>query len=246
MADKYFAVPQGKVYIATRGTTGLTSGYEYLGDCDGFTITTSQTFLDIQESHSGNRVVVAHLPTATDVAMTVSIMNIDGANLARAYNGDLVTTAAGSVVGETIKGYEGKTSPLKYGNVSAVVVKKGATTLTLNTDYTVNAAAGSINILTGSPVVTDGDSLTVDYTHTGGSKLRGLTNSGQDYSLYFEGKSKFDQKAQKVWVHRCALELAKSMSLIGTGVNKLEVGGKVLPAPEQTGGESEYITWFQE
>lgn len=246
MADKYFAVPQGKVYIATRNTTGLTSGYEYIGDTDGFTINATQQFLDIQESYSGNRVTVAHIPTSTDMALELSIMNVDAANLSRAYNGDLVTTAAGSVVGESHKAYLGKTIPLKYGNVSAVVVKEGATTLTVGTDYTVNAAGGSITFTATATGITNGDTVTVDYTHTGGTKMRGLVNTGSDYSLYFEGKSKFDNLAQKAFIHRCSLELAKTISLIGTGVNKLVVGGKVLPAPEQTGGESQYFTYFQE
>lgn len=246
MADKYFAVPQGKVYIATRNSTGLSSGYEYIGDTDGFTITTSQQFLDIFESYSGNRTIAAHIPTQTDLSVELSILNFDSANIARAYNGDIVSTAAGSVVGETAKAYEGKTIPLKYAGVSAVVVKKGATTLTLNTDYTVNAEAGSINILTGSPVITDGDSITIDYTHTGGEKIRGLTNTGSNYSLYFEGKSKFDNLAQKAYIHNVALQLAGTMSLIGTGVNKLVVGGKLLPAAEQPAGESQYFTYFQE
>lgn len=246
MADKYFAVPQGKVYIATRNSTGLTSGYEYIGDTDGFTISTAQTFLDIYESYSGNRTIAAHIPTQTDMSIELSILNVDADNLKRAYNGDLVTTAAGSVVGETAKAYEGKTIPLKYANVSAVVVKKGATTCTLDTDYTVNAEAGSINILTGSPVITDGDEVTIDYTHTGGTKIRGLTNTGSDYALYFEGKSKFDNLAQKAYINRVALEMAKQIALIGTGVNKLTLGGKALPAPEITGSESKYFTYFQE
>lgn len=246
MADKYFAVPQGKVYIAPRNSTGLTGGYEFIGDNDAFNINAGQTFLDIYESTSGNRTIAAHIPTQTDMSLELSILNVDAANLSRAYNGDLVTTAAGSVVGESAKAYEGKTVPLKYANVSAVVVKKGATTLTLDTDYTVNAAAGSINILVGSPTITDGDTITIDYTHTGGTKIRGLTNTGSDYSLMIECKSKFDGLAQKVIIHRVALELAKSMALIGTGVNKLAIGGKILPAPEITGSESKYFTYFQE
>jgi hypothetical protein len=246
MADKYFAVPQGKVYIAPRNSTGVSGGYVYIGDTDGFTITTAQTYLDGYESHSGNRAIAFHIPTQTDVSVELSILNVDPTNLARAYNGDTVVTTAGSVVGESVKGYEGKTIPLKYANVSAVVVKKGATTLTLDTDYTVNAAAGSINILSGSPVVTDGDTLTVDYTHTGGSKIRGLVNTGSNYSIYFEGKTKFDNLAQKAYIHNVALDLAKSISLIGTGVNKLVQGGKVLPAAEQPNGESQYFTYFQE
>jgi hypothetical protein len=246
MTDKYFAVPQGKVYIATRNSTGLSSGYEYIGDTDGFTVNTTQQFLDIYESNTGNRAIVAHIPTQTDMTVDLSVLNIDGPNLTRAYNGDLVTTVAGNVVAESAKAYKGKTIPLKYASVSAVVVKKGVTVLALTTDYTVNADMGSITITSGTSVVTNGDTITVDYAHTGGTRIRGLTNTGSDYSLYFEGKSKFDNLAQKAYIHRVALDLAKQISLIGTGVNKLAIAGKVLPAAEQPTGESQYFTYFQE
>jgi hypothetical protein len=246
MTDKYFAVPQGKLYIALRNSTGLAGGYEYIGDTDGFTITTAQQYLDGYESYSGNRSIAFHIPTQTDVSVELSIANIDAVNLARAYNGDTVVTAAGSVVAESAKAYKGKTIPLKYASVSSVVVKKGVTTLVLNTDYTVNAAKGSINILSSGDTIIDGDTITVDYTHTGGTKIRSLVNSGSNYSLYFEGASKFDNLAQKAYIHNVALDLAKTLSLIGTGVNKLVVTGKVLPADEQVAGESQYFTYFQE
>lgn len=248
MADKYFAVPQGKVYIASRDANGQTSGFTWLGDTDGFTITTTQQYLDIQESYSGNRGTVAHIPTQSDYSAEVSILNIDGANLARAFYGETAAVAGGSVVGEAITAYNGQMSPLKYPDVSAVTVKKGATTLVANTDYTLDAVNGTITILPGSTQVPAGPgvALTVDYTHGAiAARLKLMTSGLKDYTLRFEGSSRFDNLAQVGTLHRVALDMAATLSLIGTGVNKLVVKGKLLPASEQPAGESQYFTYVQ-
>lgn len=248
MADKYFAVPQGKVYIASRDSTGVTSGFSYIGDCDGFNISTSQTFVDIYESNTGNRGIVAHIPSQTDWAADVSILNIDGNNLARAFYGDTTTIASGTVTGEAIVGYNGQMSPLKYPGVSSVVVKKGGTALTLGTDYTVDAVNGTITILAGSTQVPAGAgvALTVDYSQSGvASRIRSFTQGIKDYTLRFEGKSKFDDLVQIGVIHRISLDMAATLSLIGTGVNKLAIKGKVLPDPTQAAGESQYFTYVQ-
>jgi hypothetical protein len=164
MSDKYFAVPQGKVYIASRDASGQTSGFTWVGDCDGFTITTTQQYLDIQESYSGNRATVAHIPTSSDYSAEVSVLNIDGDNLARAFYGTTSAVTGAAVVGESITAYNGKMTPLKYPDVSLVTVKKGATTLVRNTDYTLDTVNGTITILPGSTQVVVSETLTVDYT----------------------------------------------------------------------------------
>lgn len=248
MSDKYFAVPQGKVYIASRDAAGLTSGFSYVGDCDGFTISASQQYLDIYESNSGNRGIVAHIPTQADYSAELSMLNIDGVNLARAFYGDTTAVAGASVVGESVTAYNGAMAPLKYPGVSAVTVTKGATPLVLNTDYTLDAANGTITILPGSTVVSGAtaSALTVNYTHSGiAARARLFTQGLKDYTLRFEGKSKFDDLVQIGTIHRIALDLAQTLSLIGTGVNKLDVKGKLLPATEQAAGESQYFTYVQ-
>ena len=248
MADKYFAVPQGKVYIASRDANGQTSGFTWIGDTDGFTITTSQQYLDIQESYSGNRGTVAHIPTSSDYAAELSILNINGENLARAFYGESASVAGAAVVGEAVTAFNGQMSALKYPDVSSVTVKKGATTLVAGTDYTLDAKFGTITILPGSTQVTGstGVALTVDYTHGAiASRMKLLTQGLKDYTLRFEGTSKFDDLAQVGVIHRIALDMAQTLSLIGASVNKLVVKGKLLPAAEQPAGESQYFTYLQ-
>ena len=247
---KYFAVPQGKVYIAERNTSGATSGFVHVGDCDASTINVAQQFLGIKESMSGLQSLVAHLLTSTDVSTELGLLSFDGANLARAFYGENSTQAGGTVTGEAITAYAGQMAVLKYPGVSAVTVKKGATTLVAGTDYELDAEQGAINFLSGSTQVTgtSGVALTVDYTHTGfSSKVKAFSADTKDYIIRVVAKSKFDNQTTIVTLHRVNLNAAATMSLIGTGVNKLTLSGKVLAAPELVGSAdfSEYFTIVQ-
>jgi hypothetical protein len=244
---KLFAVPQGKVYIASRNASGQTTGLVHVGDCDESKINISQTFFDQEESMSGTRASMAHIVTKTDVSVDLGLNSVDGANLAKAFYGDVATVAAGTVTGEAITGYNGAMSLLKYPGVSAVTVKKGATTLVAGTDYEVDTANGTITILAGSTQVPAGAgvALTVDYTHGGlSSKVKALTQTQKDYVIVVEVKSAIDGLAQRYVLHRVALNAAATLSLIATGANKLSVSGKLLPAPEIAAGDTEFSQYF--
>lgn len=245
---KYCAVNQGKVFIASRDAAGKTSGYTWIGDCDGFSISTAQDKFEWEESWSGERATAGSVSLKSTYTADLSILNIDGENLARAFYGTQASVASGSIVGEAILAYNGAMTPLKYPDVSSVVVKKGATPLVLGTDYTVDAVNGTITILEGSTQVTVGVgvALTVDYSHGAiASRMKLMTQGRKDYSLRFEGKSKFDDKAQIGEIHRISLDMAGTLELIGTGLNKLAVKGTLLPAAEQPVGESQYFTYVQ-
>lgn len=242
--SKYLAAPAGKIYIAPRNASGKTGGFTWLGDCDGFKITTSQSALDWEESYTTARGTAGHVITKSDYSLEVSIRNIDGENLARAFYGTSSEVAAGSVVGEAVTAYNGSRFALKYQGVSSVVVKKGATTLVEGTDYTVDAEFGAIEILPGSTQVTGstGVALTVDYSHAKVVRSKLMTQGQKEYSFRIEYKSSDSDLPQVAEIHRVPLDMAASIDLIGTGINTLVVKGKLLPAEEQAAGESKYFT----
>lgn len=248
MADKYLAVNQGKVYIAPRNAAGQTGGFVWLGDCDQFIIKQSQTFVDFYESYSGSRVRTVHVPSQSTMEFQVDIRNINGDNVARAFYGSSASGAGASVTGEAIVAYSGQMTPLKYPGVSAVVVKKGATTLVAGTDYTLDAVNGTLTFLAGSTNVTgtSGTALTVDYTYAAySSRVKAQTDTIKDYTLRFEGKSQYDGLAQIGVIHRANMSLAAQLDLISANTAVLSVTGAVLPAPEQAAGESQYFTYVQ-
>lgn len=238
---KYYAVGQGKVYIASRDSTGRTSGFVWMGDADGFSITGSQNFLDFQESFSGNRARVLHVPTSTNLGFTLDLRNIDGDNLAKAFYGTTAASAGASVTGEAISAYANSMIPLANPGVSSVVVTKtaGSVALVAGTDYTVDAVNGTLTFLSGSTNVTGTSAVpcTVNYTYAAYSaKTQFLNDTIKDYILRFEGKSQFDGKAQVFQLHRANFNLATSLQLIGSDVASLKIEGALLAAPEISTG----------
>jgi hypothetical protein len=239
--SKYYAVTQGKVYIASRDSTGRTSGFTWMGDADGFSITGSQQFLDWQESYSGNRARVGHLPTSTDLGFSLNLKNIDGDNIAKAFYGTTAASAGASVTGESINAYASSMVPLANPGVSAVVVTKtsGSVVLVAGTDYTVDTVNGTLTFLPGSAQVTGTSAVpcTVNYTYAAyASKTQFLNDTIKDYILRFEGKSQFDGKAIVYQLHRANFNLATALQLIGTEVGSLPIEGAVLAAPEISSG----------
>lgn len=246
MADGY-VVGQGKIYLAPRNSTGRTGGYAWAGDADGFSLNASEDFLDFNESHSGARARVVHISLGKSAGFTLSLRRLDAVNLARAIHGTVGTTAGATVTGEALSAYNGSTIPLAFPGVSSVVINKAGTPLVLGTDYTVDAANGTITILPGSTAVaspTTATALTANYTYAAyGGTVQALVNSNQEFSLRYDGFSQTDGSAIIVNLHRVTFDLASDIALIGTDVAALEVGGAILPASEITGnGLSQFYT----
>lgn len=248
MADKYFAGMQGKVFIATRDSNGVTGGYEYIGDADALEITGSQNFLDFRESNSGTMARVVHVPVSTDLGFRLQMRNIDGPNLARAFYGTTASSAGASVTGEAINAYAGKMVALKHPGVSAVTVTKtsGSTLLVAGTDYVLDAVNGTLTFLSTSTNVTGSSAVpcTVNYTYAAyASKTQGLVETIKDYKIRAQLKDLVTGKAVIVEMHRANMNLAPSLALIMQDVGALEVEGALLPAAEiNTAGESQYFT----
>lgn len=116
-------------------------------------------------------------------------------NLANALSG---SQGSISVTGATVSGSPGETittNPqggayysLAFRSVSAVTVKLGATTLTLGTDYTLDATRGRVYIIPGGAGVGTG-TLTAGYTYAtyNFNTVQGGTQPGVDMFLRFIG-----------------------------------------------------------
>lgn len=245
----YNVTEQGRLWIAPRNSTGVTGAMIEVGDADNLQLSFAQTFTDVFESQTGLRANAVHALTQTDATVTLDILNFDGANLARALFGSTAGVAAATVTAEAQKCYNGGSIWIVPGATS-VVLKKGATTCVLNTDYTYDVTNGRINVLTGSTVITattgTGDACTVDYVHTGWvAKVQALTQGLKDFKLVHEAIG-FDGTISRHEIHRVVLDMTKTIALITTGVNKLALTGKLLPAPEvTTAGMSQYYQKYQ-
>lgn len=245
---KYYSVGQGKVFIAPRGANGQSGGFEWIGDCDGFSVSGTEEKLAFQESFSGNRVRVIDATTSIDMGFSIAIRNIDGDNLAKAYFGEAATVAGATVTGEAITAYAGSMVPLRFPGVSSVTVTRtqGSTALVAGTDYTLDAVNGTLTFLPGSTLITGsaGVPCTVNYTHAGvASRVKALTSVAKEYVLRFEGKSQFDNKPVIATLHRAKPGIAAALDLIGTDVAVLNLEGTLLPDASQPAGESQFVTY---
>lgn len=188
MADN-LVLPKGKLYFdpMTAGTTTKT-GERFLGNCPGFTLTTSNEKLDHFSSTGGIRTKDKTVILQIDRTGTLTTDNISAENLALFFVGTQSTVTAvstpvtGEAVNDVIKGrfYQLGVSgsfPAGVRDISAVTVKKGVTTLVAGTDYAVDLTLARLEILTGSVTISNGDDLTVDYTLDASSRSQIVSSS---------------------------------------------------------------------
>lgn len=242
-------IGQGKVYVAPRSLNGaISGGWTELGDTERLEVNISQDFVDDYESCSGNRSIALHVPIQTDWEFAVDAKSFTKENLARAFYGTASAVAGSTVTDESVTGYAlNQIIPLQNPGVSAVTVTVGVTTLTAGTDYTLDAKNGTITLISATNLGGAGPwTLTVDYTFGAYEKMAANTETIQEYAFRFEGINLATKKTVIAKIHRVALNMAETLSLIGTEVNTFTMGGMMLADPAGGAGDSQYLTIVKE
>lgn len=196
-----YTVGRGEVHLAkfSPGTQNPL-GFRYIGNnpAFGFTVTTQE--LDHFGSDHGTNELDFSIPTQTTRAGSFSTDNIDRENLAMTFLGSalVVTATSATALSETfaavISGltYQlGMTAAMPWGrrNVTNVVVKVGAATKTLGTDYTVDLKRAEIYVIpqaAGGTIVSGTDTLTITYDQVASSVDQVISGNTP-----FEGAVKF-------------------------------------------------------
>jgi len=142
-----------------------------LGNCTAFEITAKATVKEKFESMDAASLLYARaaIMQTQSIKITGDEMSLFNLAVALMGNQNAITVTGASVTGETITTAPliGAWYPTLKRNISAVTVKGGATgtsTLTLGTDYDIDAASGRIHIRPGGAVVVT-DTIKVDYTY---------------------------------------------------------------------------------
>lgn len=250
MASNDYFSGRGRLFMATRDGSGQNGPLEFLGDVSDFSVGGGQEFLDFNESISGFDTRVLHLATGTNNTYSMTMRAFTAKNMARVMQGTVMNGAgtAGTVTGELHQAYNNSTFPLRYTNVSTVVVSAGGTTLVAGTDYTVNPIAGSVTILPGSTAIagTGPTQVSVSYAYAAGAggTIQALKGGIQEYVLYAELTSRTNGRAYTFLAPRVTVDLASDIVLLGGDVGSLETGGAILPATEipENGPVSQYYT----
>ena len=183
---------RGKVYFDRFDAALKSSGERYLGDCDLFEITPAVEMKEKYSSADTAGGLLSRAVTRQTHEVSIQFSEISAENVALALLGATysLVQASGSVTAEVI-GYAA--SPgiqmdrwYKLANraCSAFVVSKGATPLTITTDYLVDLVNGRVLFITGGPVgVVAGDTtITCAYTKT--SKTYSQVLAGTHSTIY--------------------------------------------------------------
>ena len=157
---------KGELYFDRKTSGGASTGERFLGNVEALSINIADELAEKYSSVSAAAPLAAQALKRRIVTLTITADEYNMKNMALAMMGaeDSLTQTTGSVTAEAaVVPTLGNWFKLVNRAVSAVVVKKGATTYTVNTDYVVDATTGRIKPLVGGTMVA-GDSITVDYT----------------------------------------------------------------------------------
>lgn len=161
---------RGEALFKRRTTAGV--GYEFLslGNVSELSVTGNDTNVELANFLTADGGNYAEALDQRDISGTLTLheLNADNIALLTAGNVTYYTQAATPVVAESLStaAVLGATYQTAKRQITSVVVKQGATTLVLGTDYTIPDANPGLIKLLSTGGATAGAALTVDYTPT--------------------------------------------------------------------------------
>ena len=168
----------GEVYFDRLSSTGAKTGERFLGNVSSLAITMSNEVKEKYDSVTAAGNLLQRVITRTTAEVSLSMTEFTAKNLALFALGDdssPIAQTGAAVVDENLNGGVAVPSsdawyPLAFrGSVAnpltAVTVKVGAATKTINTDYLVDLVGGRIYIVPGGTIVAGTDIVKVSYTY---------------------------------------------------------------------------------
>ena len=241
--NKYYS-GQGCLFVADRDVNGKILTYRDVGNVSELSITLDATVAEHKESCSGSRLTDARLVTELSASVTMTLQNFTKENLALLFSGQVldVTSPAAQTDAIVYTNSTGASVTLnaqtvlftKHLNVNtspAVVVKNGATTLTLTTQYTFNYTTGQITFNDTTPVVvTAGTNITVTYTPLAWSGAMMLKNAiNKERAFLFRGLNTVDSnRPVRVELFKVVLDPAQSFDVLTEEFAEFQVEGSIL------------------
>lgn len=182
----------------------------------------------------------AQVNRINSVTVSMTMLDLNAANIGRALFGGADSVVAGNATGEAHTAYKGGLIRLANPGPSTVVVKNGATTYVAGTDYEVRPEG--IFILDAGAIA-DATAVTVDYAFDAYDVVQALTTGAPEIELSFGGINEADSgNPVLVDAWRVKLGAAKKLGLIGTDFAELAVEGELLKDTTKTGANiSQYM-----
>lgn len=225
MAD-YSYIGSGKVWLRELGGSGALT---QVGNCSALSFAVTEDTKELKDFTQPGGGTYNEVRRISAVEMSATLHDLSAANLARALYGSASTVASATVTDEAhadIVG--GELVPTAFLPSTITTVKKGASTLTVNVDYTVEPS-GIVPILGGAGGLVAGDDITITYTKAAQDVVQILVNSGKEYELLFDGLNEARSgKRTRVRAWRVKIGALANLALIGEDYAAMEVSGKLL------------------
>lgn len=238
---------QGIVLVAELDSNNVPQGFRNIGNVPDLKLAIEVEVEEKKESSTGQRATVLRLEKEKKASFSATLEDLSKETLAMALRGSAASVTSGSVEDEAIVACLGYTVPLEHPGVSNVVVTDatGVTTYELDKNYTINAEAGSINILTDAAQtaagaaanIADAAALLVDYDHVAYEQVDALTAANKYYALRFEGLNTADSnKAVIVEIFRISADPLKELALINDETAAMTLDGSIMADLTRTVG----------
>jgi hypothetical protein len=225
----YYYSGQGRLMIGERSDSGQGLNFIAVGNVTSLTIDLAVTKFEHKENMSGLRTIDATIITEQKATIKFSTESLSLDNLALGMFGTKGTTTSTVVTNESHVYTAGGAICLKYPKVTAVTVTKGVTACVLNTDYQIDADFGTIYVIPASVVISDGDTLEIDYTSGVHDKVDALTSGvAPERFLRFEGLNSYDGSLVLVNLPRVALDPITGLEYINENFGKADFTGNIL------------------
>jgi hypothetical protein len=233
---------QGKGIVRAR-KLGAANALLSLGNVSKLEISFDEEKKELKNYMTAGGGVLDSYSRITNITLDMTSDNFDPEALSRALRGTVTAVAGGAVVDEAHNDVVvGGFVPFNKlpDTALAVTVKKGATTLTVDTDYTLEP--DGVTIKSGGTLIT-GDDILISYTALASTTLEALTVSGDVYELVFSGLNEVRSgKAFQVTAHRVKFGPMKGFGLIADEYGEYEMSADILADVTKTGnGVSQYF-----
>lgn len=225
--SEYSYVGKGKIHARKRGTT---DPLRYLGNASALTLGVEESKIDLLNFATAGGGKDDSISRIQAMTAQMTLHNLSPENMALVLRGASSATATGAVVDEpqaaTLDGL------VRLDHVPdpdvALVVKNtaGTTTYVEGTDYT-RSRAGFTPLSTGA--ITAAQDLEISYTRLASSTVQVLTNSADEFELFFEGLNEAKSgRPFLVTLHKVKFSPLSNLGLIADEFAGAEITGEVL------------------
>lgn len=228
---------RGAVGIDLFTAAGATQGYLQIGNASDLNVDPNEEHETLPNYLTADAGAYADALVQRTLTGSVTVYEFMRRNIALLSGGveSTYTQGATPLTGEVLTtsallGAQYQTAKRKIGTVTVLM---GTTTLVLATDYTIlSTEKGLIQVLTTSPTVTAGATLTINYTPTAitGSQQRTieLASAGTLHGrLRFDGNPAYGPALEMIWWH-VVLQASQLQGLLGRSFGSSVVNFKII------------------